>query len=385
MTQPEPKGARKRERVPDNLYQRNGVWWIRYSVGGQKIRRSLSTPNQREAKRPRDQILAKRSVAEKFGIEAPVPRQERTFGEVLDLWLQSRRADGSLRPGSLRVSEQYARNWFRPAFGTKLMSEISVEDIEGFIAHLRRTKGRKFDRPLSRSTIGSIVAFLNMFFRWAIKRHMHVGVNPFDQLDRRPTMGPGRDVALTADEAQRLLAELFGETHYKASLALATGFRWGEIHGLAWKDVQLDIEPPLVTIRRSWNAAPKTEASGTTVPLSDDAAAILRRWQSEQGQGAEYVFPDRSGALRRCPNACEAKRIKAAAKRAGIDKNVTPHVFRHTFGTWVYETTGDPKIVQRLMRHTSFQTSMRYVHDRRELGDMVNRLPKLSAARLQAV
>jgi hypothetical protein len=48
VSQPEPmKKARTRERAPDNLYQRNGIWWIRYNARGRKVRRSLGTPSLR--------------------------------------------------------------------------------------------------------------------------------------------------------------------------------------------------------------------------------------------------------------------------------------------------------------------------------------------------
>jgi integrase/recombinase XerD len=191
-------------------------------------------------------------------------------------------------------------------------------------------------------------------------------------------------VTLTEDEAGRLLGKLTGELRYKVALALATGLRWGEVYGLAWMDIVLDSSPPTLTVRRSYQGAPKSEESAATIPLNDDAAALLRRWRSLQGAGARYVFPDRRGELRMQRRCSDDIVIKDAAEQAGIAKNVTPHVFRHTFGTWVYERTGDPKLVQRLLRHASFTTSMGYVHDRRELGEVVNRLPRLTTVELKA-
>ena len=91
-----------------------------------------------------------------------------------------------------------------------------------------------------------------------------------------------------------------------------------------------------------------------------------------------WVFPNKFGLISTAAPGRERYLIRKAIARAGIDKHITPHVFRHSFGTWVYERTGDPKIVQRLMRHASFATSMGYVHDRRNLADVVNLLPSLS-------
>lgn len=372
------------KRKPDNLYQRNGVWWIRYNANGRKIRSSLGTKSERQAKRLRDEILGKRSAAEKFGLELPVPKQEPLFEDVAERWLQSRRANGDLKPNTVAIFEQHMRVWLRPAFRGKRMSEITVEEIERLLAQLRQAKSKRTGRPLSRHTIARIYGALLNLYRHAVRRGWYTGANPLDKLERPPTPGPGREVVLTVEEAPRLLDELSGELYYKAALALQTGLRWGEIHGLAWDDIDLDAEQPTITVRRSWRETPKTEASAATLPLHAEVAALLRRWRQEQGPGARYLFPDRHGALRtRQPNG-DPKAIRRAAERAGIGKHLTPHVFRHTFGTWVYETTRDPKMVQRLMRHSSFATSMGYVHDQRDLNRVIAGLPSIAAPRLKA-
>lgn len=384
MNEPKPKGTRKRERVPDNLYQRNGVWWIRYHAGGRKIRRSLHTTRLREAKSLRDQILAKRSVAAKFGIEEPIPRKEWTFAEVVEAWLKSREANGELRSASLKDGAAMARLWLLPRFGKQLISDITVEEIEDFIIDLRNTQSEQTKRPLSRAYMARICKYLGLIFRFARVRQMLMGPNPFEQLEKRPTAGPGRKVTVTEVQARTLLDTLKGETYYKVALALATGLRWGEIHGLAWEDVDLDGETPTITIQRSWQGDPKSKTSATTLPISDDAAANLRLWKAEQGE-AVYVFPDRSGEIRKYSCRREERRIAQAAKAVGIVSNVSPHVFRHSFATWAYERLQDPRKLQRFMRHASFQTSMGYVHDRVNLGALANTLPALSQARLKSV
>jgi integrase/recombinase XerC len=378
MTKPAAKPMRRKN--PDNLYQRNGVWWIRYNVGGEKVRRSLGTKSVKEAKRLRDQILGKRSAAARFGIEAPVPRKERTFGEVLELWLQARDSC-DYRESTRKATKRIARLWLRPYFGKKLMSEIRVEHIEAFLSHLRTVKSASHSKRLSQATIAQIYHKLGTMYRQALKRQWYVGPNPLEMLDRKPSAGNGRDEALTVDEAKRLLDALSGVLYYKAALALATGLRWGEVHGLAWDDITLETTPATLTVRRSYSGPPKNKASAATVPLSDDAVALLRCWRSEQGDGARYLFPHSNGEITKSDTGYG---LKAAATQAKIAKNVHPHLFRHTFGTWVFERTGDVKLVQRLMRHASFATSMKYVHDRRELSTVVNRLPSLHTPQLKA-
>jgi integrase len=382
MNEAQAKQARAK-RNPENLYQREGVWWIRYNVNGRKIRRSLGTTNQREAKRLRDQILAKRTAAARFGIEAPVPRKEYTFGDVVEAWLGSRKARGDLRASTLSSAAEVTRSWILPRFRARPISDITVEDVERFIAYLHSARSKRTSEPLSRAYIAKISKYLGTIFRYAQKRQMLHGPNPFEQLEKRPTPGPGRNVSLAEDQARALLDRLTGETYYKSALALTTGLRWGEIHGLAWADIELDRQPSTITIRRCWQGDPKSDHSAATLPISDDAAAILRQWKAEQGD-AVYVFPSPKGKPRAAANGKETLAIAQAAIAAGIVEKVTPHVFRHTFATWAYERAQDPRKLQKLMRHASFQTSMAYVHGRSELAAIVNRMPALSRARLRA-
>lgn len=97
-----------------------------------------------------------------------------------------------------------------------------------------------------------------------------------------------------------------------------------------------------------------------------------------------YVFPSPKGKPRTSPQRKETLAIAKAAAAAGIVEKMTPHVFRHTFATWAYERAQDPRKLQKLMRHASFQTSMAYVHGRSELAMIINRMPALSRARLRA-
>jgi site-specific recombinase XerD len=50
--------------------------------------------------------------------------------------------------------------------------------------------------------------------------------------------------------------------------------------------------------------------------------------------------------------------IQPAARRAGIDKKIGWHTFRHTFSTLIKSLGVDAKVVQELLRHASFKTTM---------------------------
>jgi site-specific recombinase XerD len=60
--------------------------------------------------------------------------------------------------------------------------------------------------------------------------------------------------------------------------------------------------------------------------------------------------------------------IRSAAEKADLNKRVTPHVFRHCFGTHLLESGTDIRTVQELMGHESVETTQIYLHCMKKPG-----------------
>ena len=54
--------------------------------------------------------------------------------------------------------------------------------------------------------------------------------------------------------------------------------------------------------------------------------------------------------------------LKKYTKAAGIERNITPHMFRHSFATYLVEEGVDISCVQQILGHSSIKTTQIYIH-----------------------
>ena len=73
-----------------------------------------------------------------------------------------------------------------------------------------------------------------------------------------------------------------------------------------------------------------------------------------------YFFVNRDG--KRYTEQSVRLMIKKYCRRAGIERNITPHMFRHSFATYLVEAGADISCVSPLLGHSSIKTTQIYVH-----------------------
>jgi integrase/recombinase XerC len=243
-----------------------------------------------------------------------------------------------------------------------LLAWCEQQDIERWdnldSEHIRSYTGAAYRRGLSARSLQRRLSASRTFFRYLL-REKHVSRNPVDAVaaPKGKKRLPGN---LDADRMARLL-EIPGEgplvDRDRAILELlySSGLRLAELVDLNLGDI--DLADATVRVTGKGN-------KDRIVPVGKKARQAIRRWHKSRAQLADAdeqaLFVSQRGS-RLSPRSVQA-RVTHWAKKQGIDSNVYPHLFRHSFATHVLESSHDLRGVQELLGHANISTTQVYTH-----------------------
>jgi len=132
-------------------------------------------------------------------------------------------------------------------------------------------------------------------------------------------------------------------------LAFRHGLRASELVDLRWE--QVDLKGGVLHIRRVKQGSPATH------PLTGRELRALRRLE-RQAAGSPFVFMSERGA----PFSTRGFQamVERAAKAAGFDMKIHPHMLRHACGYKLANDGVDTRTIQSYLGHRSIQHTVRY-------------------------
>lgn len=143
-------------------------------------------------------------------------------------------------------------------------------------------------------------------------------------------------------------------------LLFATGARVSEIANL--KTDCINLQTGNILIKGKGNKERALQICNA------ESISILKQYQRQYKQKMEaaggYFLVNRLG--NRLSDQSIRIIVKKLAVNSGIKKNVTPHMFRHSFATLLLEKDVDIKYIQSLLGHSSIMTTQIYTHANRE-------------------
>jgi integrase/recombinase XerD len=243
--------------------------------------------------------------------------------------------------------------------------EVKLSDLMAFVENETRRPLKSGDnnaaRKPSSETIYLEIAALRAFYKFAEnEKILPANIAENLSLPRRWKRLPK---GLTTREVENLLKPEQPATPHSLcdqaiiELAYASGLRLAELRGIRLE--QLHLEAGFVNVVGKGNKE-------RVVPVGKKAVEAIERYLSS---GRPKLVTPKSPAnlfltQRGTPFAAVTmwKRIKRRVKYAGIPRNVTPHMLRHSFATHLLENGADLRVIQELLGHANISTTEVYTH-----------------------
>jgi integrase/recombinase XerD len=238
------------------------------------------------------------------------------------------------------------------------LSLCGRSELMDFIA--ARVKGGS--RP--RSTARQLSSF-RRFFRWMVREGI-VSEDPTAQI-AMPKIGRSLPRSLSEAEVESLLnaPAVSDPLGYRDRTMLevlyATGLRVSELVSL--KLGQVNMNQGVVRVLGKGNRE-------RLIPLGEEAVRWLKAFMSGArndillDRSTDYLFPTRRGD--RMTRQAFWHIIKRYARKAGVDRDLSPHTLRHAFATHLLNHGADLRVVQMLLGHSDLSTTQIYTHVARE-------------------
>lgn len=218
---------------------------------------------------------------------------------------------------------------------------ISPETIRGHLVYLAEIRG------VSRSYQNQAISAIRFLCEEVLGEPRDVRDIP------RPRKTKRLPRVLSRTEVERLVAAPRNPKHRAILMLLySAGLRVSEVVRL--KPGDLDEDRRTLLVRQS-----KGQKDRYTL-LSERALEAVRRYRA-RFPVTGWLFPGpRPG--RHLTERTVQKVVARAARRAGIERRVTPHVLRHSFATHLLEAGTDLRYIQELLGHASSRTTEIYTH-----------------------
>lgn len=315
-----------------------------------------------------------------------VTNSQRLFSELADEWFEQYK--NTVRESTCVAQKLAYKKHILPLFGHLKISKISIPYCQKQVNHWY-SYYKKYS---------NLIGLTSSVFKYALSLRL-IRSNPMDAVirpKRKKKIDEERYSAPYYEKEELLefleISKNYPNPIYPIFRILAfTGLRKGELLALRWKDI--DFEKSTLSVKQTlatcdkWEIkfqVPKTEKSLRTISIDSETLQVIKRWQLKQkeyflkigikptknGEQLLFVSEENKPLYLDYVN----HNLKIIIKENNL-KRITPHGFRHTHCSLLFESGASLKEVQVRLGHTDIKTTMDiYTHvTKRQTEETANR------------
>ena len=312
------------------VYQKNGNWFIDYSVNGKRHRKRIG-PDKKLAETVLKKIRVE--IAENKYLDVKKEQKVR-FEDFADEYLN---CHSKVNNRSWKNAELSNINRLKLLFTGKYLHEITPQMVEQMKARVVQ--------EVSPATTNRVLTQLKSIFNKAILWDKFDGKNPVKTIKFYKEQPRLR--FLEKEEIAKLLSNCDKKFKPFVTIALHTGMRKGEIGNLKWHDI--DFQRNIIYLYLTKNGEKRE------VPMNEQVRNALI--SVKKCPDTPYVFHRRENK----PYYNLRKSFFTACQKSGIT-NFRFHDIRHTFASQLVMNGIDLNTVRELLGHKSLEMTLRYSH-----------------------
>ncbi|WP_321388737.1 site-specific integrase [uncultured Enterococcus sp.] len=287
-----------------------------------------------------------------------------TFKELYELWYAQYK--NTVKSISAERTKGLFENHILPVFGKMKLNKISINTCQNAV--------NKWSNELKQ--FSKLKTYTQQIFDFAIRQKI-IQENPM-RLIIIPKVQPSssefdeKEKFLDKEQLKTFLTKAKKELQFNEYLIFRvlafTGIRKGELYSLTWSD--LDLKQSTLSISKTSAytnkqyiiSTPKTKQSQRLLSLDAITVNELKMWKKQQKEWL-FSYGERQKNINKqlifCrPNGSVYDHKKINYLLNELDTNITPHSFRHTHASLLFESGATIKEVQLRLGHSNVKTTL---------------------------
>lgn len=256
--------------------------------------------------------------------------------------------------GVRRALETFT-NWFE--------NKTSSTDIHTIkLSHLTDYLSARIKTGLAAGSLRFEIIALKIFFRHLLSRG-ELPVDPTDKLDS-PRLEQHLPETLNQQEVEKLIESIdTGKVLGRRDLAMiellySSGLRVSELTDARIEN--LDLDENVIRVTGKGNKTRLVPVGRQAKQAVDEFLKYERPSLVRSGRTSSHLFLSVRGS---CLTTNRIRQIlKRRAELAGIEKNIYPHMLRHSFATHLLGNGADLRVIQEMLGHADIATTQIYTH-----------------------